>query len=91
MTQLLATNFVNAFECSYPDSQFTKEVCDEYENYIERSASGDDIILLVFKDQSVLILDTTEDICYEFAEPEHALEFLSENRELAKKHLSQAK
>lgn len=87
MSQLLATNFANAFECSYPDMQLAQAVCTEYEEHIESAASGEGIILLIFKDQSILLIDTAEGLWYEFTGPNHALEFISKTPKLAKKHL----
>lgn len=85
MNQLLATNFANAFECSYPDVQLAETVCAEYQEHVATSTSGEDTILIIFKDDSVLLIDTAEGICYEFASPDHAIEFLARTPELANK------
>lgn len=85
MTQLLATNFANAFECAYPDIQLAKAVCDEYQEHVATSTSGEDMVLIIFKDDSVLLINTTEGLCYEFTEPDHALKFLAQTPELANK------
>ena len=85
MTQLLATNFANAFECSYPDIQLVEAVCAEYENHIATATSGEDIIVIIFKDYSILIIDNTSGLCYEFTRPEHAIKFLTKTPELASK------
>ena len=88
MTQLLATSFANAFECSYPDIQLAEAVCTEYEDHIATATSGKDITLIVFKDYSILLINTANGICYEFAGPDHALEFLAKTPELANKLVS---
>lgn len=88
MTQLLATNFANAFECSYPDVQLAETVCAEYQEHVATATSGEDTILIIFKDDSVLLIDTAEGLCYEFAGPGHAIDFLSKTPELANKLVS---